>query len=249
MLDKEKNTLLAYGYVIFILLGFFGIAYVSKLVPASIIIGLTVVVLYLYVIPTLIKRYYQMHGVGDSIGFSRFIPIYNEITVLSTGVAVMYVIFTVLTVLGIVSVFLQPAIVAKVFGDAIALQWANGAIVASIFFIIGLSIVKGIGFSAIAREIDRNIKKISNVDSDHFGDRFLIITIYILLFIPILRSISLGFLLDRINKIVLFDKITEEQIDALASGMENDEYEDDSEDYEEDYDEYDDEEEDDDYYD
>ena len=45
-----------------------------------------------------------------------------------------------------------------------------------IFLILILSILKGIVFCSLAREIDRNIKKISFVDSDHFVVLLIIIT-------------------------------------------------------------------------
>lgn len=239
MLEKERATLVAFGYLFSMILAFFGIVVIGDYVPSALIISIVILILYIYIIPTFIKRYYQMHGVGDSIGISRFIPLYNEITILPFGVAIAYVITTILMVLGTVAIFLKPEIVSSVFGDAIAFQWANGAIVATLFFIIAWSIVKGIGYVSLGVEISRNLKIITDTRKTTLGDKFLNTVQYVLLFIPVLRAISLMLMLDKINKIVIYSKMTEEDIMYLADGVYEDCEKDDeitvSQDYEDDY--------------
>lgn len=219
MLEKERTTLVAFGYLFSMILAFFGVVVIGDYVPSALIISIVILILYLYIIPTFIKRYYQMHGVGDAIGISRFIPIYNEITILPFGVAIAYVITTILMILGLVSIFLKPEIVASVFGDAIAFQWANAAIVATMFFIITWSIVKGIGYVSLGVEISRNLKIITDTRKTTLGDNFLSVVQYVLLYIPVLRAIGLMLMLDKINKIVIYSKMTEEDIMHLADGV------------------------------
>ncbi len=216
MLEKEKNILLGFAYVIFIAIGFVVFVIGSKVIPTVVLIGAVFLLLYLYVLPAIAKRYYSMHGVGDEIGFSRFIPFYNEVMVFSTPVAIAYLITFTLLILSVVSVFLKPSIIASVFGDVIALQWANGAIVISLLLLVLFSIIRGIGYSAIVREINSNIRKISGVSEDKGLDNLVTVIQYVLLFIPIFRAFSLAFQLDRINKIVVFLKMTEEEIYSLA---------------------------------
>ena len=216
MLEKEKNILLGFAYAAFIAIGFTIFVVGSKVIPTVALVGVVVLLLYFYVTPSLAKKYYSMHGVGDELGFSRFIPFYNEVMVFSTPVAIAYLITLTLLILSVVSVFLKPSIIASVFGDVIALQWANGAIVISLFLIVLFSIIRGIGYSAIVREVNSNIKKISGVSDDKGLDNLVIVVQYVLLFIPVFRAFSLAFQLDRINKIVVFLKMTEEEIYSVA---------------------------------
>lgn len=232
-MEKEKGILMGFGYVFFIGVGFYLISKGAKFVPATVVIGVLLALLYLYILPTFSKKYYIYMDAADGVNFTRFLPIYNQVMLFTPTIAKVYLISTVGIIISIGCTFINPKQIAFMPPNII-MGWANGWIVISMLLLIVYSIVQGLGFTEVNKEINRGIKSISGIDHDRGIDKIFVAIQYFLLFIPIFRALSILFQIDRLNKLVLFNKVTTNELDYLAQGgyTSDGKYEDEEDEYE-----------------
>ena len=222
MLEREKTILISFGSV-FIAIAFAALVYfTTSNLSSYVIIGAFLLILYIYALPTFIKRYYKYHGVGDKIGISRFIPIYSELTIYSHPTAIAYLITLLVVILSGISMFIKPEIIAGVLGEKIAMEWSNYAIVIFMFAVVVWSIVKGIGFSALVREINSDLNYMYIADGEkRYGLDGIVVTIqYVVLFLPVFRAMGILLQLERLNKLVVINNITTDKVTALNADTE-----------------------------
>lgn len=209
MSKKDKESLL----IVCFLLGYVAIALVlyftSQAINPYILAGMITLVQVFILHSAICKYYYE--AMGASIGYSRFIPIYNEIAVMPPAIAtttlVLWVIACLLFLLSLVRVDVYSSLFGMHFGMNITFHLIQG--LAGIYLV--LLIVRGIGWCKVT-------SKVQDLTCECYGIRrkFKVTTAlsYFAYFIPIGRAISMVFLynnLHRLCKLNNFDATKQEE--------------------------------------
>lgn len=248
-MNKEKGILFGFLYILAIVVAARLIIIGTNVIPGMVIIGLSLLVLYLYAIPEFYKKYYTLADASEYCNFTRFIPVYNQIMLFTPLIAKLFLTSVILTIVSWGLVFVQPANL-KFLPSSIAMNWANGWIVIGILLILTTAIIQGLGYVELVREIERDIKDISGISRDRAADAIFVFVQYLLLFIPVFRVISIILQIGSLNKLVVFSGVTNAKLDQLLQGnLETDDYEYDDYGDDEDYEDYEDYDDDDDDYD
>lgn len=248
-MNREKGILFGFLYCLAVVLGSFLIVEGTKLIPSTILIGGAILILYLYAIPEFYKKYYILADAEQYCNFTRFIPIYNQVMLFTPLIAKLYLGTILAVMFSWAMVFIKPTALTFLPSN-ILMGWANGWIVIGLLLIVVNSIVQGLGYVELVKEIERGIKDVSGITKDHAMDTIFIFVQYLLLFIPVFRAISIVLQIGSLNKLVVFSGVTNSKLDKLMQGKlqedkykyddDDDEYEDDDEDeYDEEFEETD----------
>lgn len=141
---KEKGDMLALIAIIVGAVIFVSVSRASKILNPLALGILSLIIQYLVVVPCVVKRYYKVNAV--EVGFSRFIPIYNETMLFTPPLAIASIISWVFVLLGIASIFISPALLTRVFSEAVAFSWGDNAMRVTLALFIVNMIIRGIGY-------------------------------------------------------------------------------------------------------
>lgn len=219
MLNEEKNVLVSWAFILVCVLvsvlTYFGSQHINAMYPA---IGL-IVFLYAWLFPAFVKKYYIIHGAEEDVDLTRFIPFWNELCIFTPVLSIPYGITFVGTLLSGVAVFINPQILAKVISSpSIIYNWADRAIILCMLFAVAFSIVRGIGFCGVFRNINIADNKLADTKGDGGLYGVFNVILYVLLFIPIFRTFSILYEYNRLFKIAKFTNMTLADIDKLSEG-------------------------------
>jgi hypothetical protein len=198
--DKDKILILVVAIVIVILsVAFY---YGTMMIPAGIIVGITLFAQCLLVVPVVYKKYYAINEVDA--GFSRFIPLWNEIQMLHPPFAVLTIIGVALTIAAALISRIPLTIIGRVLSVKTMIGWGYNWVVIAILLLVVTNFVLGAGLVGVMRSVNRIIM-------DEFNERFRVTeaAYYFLAFVPLLRIcffITLNQKLDSLIKSGILDR-------------------------------------------
>ena len=196
MSKKDKESLMLVGF----LLGYVAIALILYFTVQSInpyiLAGMIVLVQVFFLHPMICKYYYQ--AMGASIGYSRFVPIYNELAVMPPAIAtttlVLWIIAGMLFLLSLVSIDVYSAMFGMHVGMNLTFRLMQGLVVVYLILLT----VRGIGWCKVT-------SKVQDLLCEFYGTRrkFKVTTAlsYVAYFLPIGRAISMVFLYNNLHKL------------------------------------------------
>lgn len=196
MSKKDKESLLVVGfllgYVAIALVLYFTVSAINPYILAAMVTAVQIFFLH----PMICKYYYEV--MGASIGYSRFIPVYNEIAVMPPVIAVitlvMWIIAGILFLLSLVNVDVYTSIFGAHFGMNITFHLFQGLIGVYVLLLI----VRGIGWCKIT-------SKVQDLLCECYGTKrkFKVTTAfsYFAYFFPVGRAISMVFLYNNLYRL------------------------------------------------
>lgn len=195
--DKDKLLILLV-IVLYIAMTVFFIRGTKK-IPWYLIIVSLVAIEYLIAQPRLCKLYYQANN--QQIGFTRFIPFWNEVAIFEQVDAILTLVSYLILALVLILFFLPADTVVSLLGEHIALNYGTYVIRAIFICLIINTIIVGIGFLHVTRNI-----KIMHKTLTHGYSNFStgIITV-VFGFLPIIRTLAVMNLMNALTKLVLFN--------------------------------------------
>lgn len=195
--DKDKLLILLV-IVLYIAMTVFFIRGTKK-IPWYLIIVSLVAIEYLIAQPRLCKLYYQANN--QRIGFTRFIPFWNEVAIFEQVDAILTLVSYLILALILILFFLPADTVVSLLGEHIALNYGTYVIRAIFICLVINTIIVGIGFLHVTRNI-----KIMHKTLTHGYSNFStgIITV-VFGFLPIIRALAVMNLMNALTKLVLFN--------------------------------------------
>lgn len=195
--DKDKLLILLV-IVLYIAMTVFFIRGTKK-IPWYLIIVSLVAIEYLIAQPRLCKLYYQANN--QQIGFTRFIPFWNEVAIFEQVDATLTLVSYLILALVLILFFLPADTVMSLLGEHIALNYGTYVIRAIFICLVINTIIVGIGFLHVTRNI-----KIMHKTLTHGYSNFStgIITV-VFGFLPIIRTLAVMNLMNALTKLVLFN--------------------------------------------
>ena len=195
--DKDKLVILLV-IVLYIAMTVFFIRGTKK-IPWYLIILSLVAIEYLVAQPRLCKLYYQANN--QQIGFTRFIPFWNEVAIFEQVDAILALVSYLVLALVFILFFLPTDTVVSLMGEHIALNYGTYVIRAIFICLVINTIIVGIGFLHVTRNI-----KIMHKTLTHGYSNFStgIITV-VFGFLPIIRTLAVMNLMNALTKLVLFN--------------------------------------------
>lgn len=195
--DKDKLLILLV-IVLYIAMTVFFIRGTKK-IPWYLIIVSLVAIEYLIAQPRLCKLYYQANN--QQIGFTRFIPFWNEVAIFEQVDAILTLVSYLILALILILFFLPADTVVSLLGEHIALNYGTYVIRAIFICLVINTIIVGIGFLHVTRNI-----KIMHKTLTHGYSNFStgIITV-VFGFLPIIRTLAVMNLMNALTKLVLFN--------------------------------------------
>ena len=195
--DKDKLLILLV-IVLYIAMTVFFIRGTKK-IPWYLIIVSLVAIEYLIAQPRLCKLYYQANN--QQIGFTRFIPFWNEVAIFEQVDAILTLVSYLILALVLILFFLPADTVVSLLGEHIALKYGTYVIRAIFICLVINTIIVGIGFLHVTRNI-----KIMHKTLTHGYSNFStgIITV-VFGFLPIIRTLAVMNLMNALTKLVLFN--------------------------------------------
>ena len=195
--DKDKLLILLV-IVLYIAMTVFFIRGTKK-IPWYLIIVTLVAIEYLIAQPRLCKLYYQANN--QRIGFTRFIPFWNEVAIFEQVDAILTLVSYLILALILILFFLPADTVVSLLGEHIALNYGTYVIRAIFICLVINTIIVGIGFLHVTRNI-----KIMHKTLTHGYSNFStgIITV-VFGFLPIIRTLAVMNLMNALTKLVLFN--------------------------------------------
>lgn len=195
--DKDKLLILLV-IVLYIAMTVFFIRGTKK-IPWYLIIVSLVAIEYLIAQPRLCKLYYQANN--QQIGFTRFIPFWNEVAIFEQVDAILTLVSYLILALVLILFFLPADTVMSLLGEHIALNYGTYVIRAIFICLVINTIIVGIGFLHVTRNI-----KIMHKTLTHGYSNFStgIITV-VFGFLPIIRTLAVMNLMNALTKLVLFN--------------------------------------------
>ncbi len=195
--DKDKLLILLV-IVLYITMTVFFIRGTKK-IPWYLIIVSLVAIEYLIAQPRLCKLYYQANN--QQIGFTRFIPFWNEVAIFEQVDAILALVSYLILALVLILFFLPADTVVSLLGEHIALNYGTYVIRAIFICLVINTIIVGIGFLHVTRNI-----KIMHKTLTHGYSNFStgIITV-VFGFLPIIRTLAVMNLMNALTKLVLFN--------------------------------------------
>ena len=171
----------------------------TKKIPWYLIIVSLVAIEYLIAQPRLCKLYYQANN--QQIGFTRFIPFWNEVAIFEQVDAILALVSYLILALVLILFFLPADTVVSLLGEHIALNYVTYVIRAIFICLVINTIIVGIGFLHVTRNI-----KIMHKTLTHGYSNFStgIITV-VFGFLPIIRTLAVMNLMNALTKLVLFN--------------------------------------------
>lgn len=191
MNENDKNKFIILGFLLGAIGLFAFFVFSTKLIPIWIFCSLIVGVQTFFITPAICKLYYSVND--SEIGISRFIPFYQNICIfgqVSATIALIILVLMLLAGLG----FLPLGFFQTLFGEYVALNMSTYALRVELLLLVAYNIVVGIGFFGVFRDV--NLIHLRFMDTNKHS-KFEVVY-YILLFIPIIRGVSLSSLYNRL---------------------------------------------------
>lgn len=196
--DKDKIMILVF-LVAFILISVCMIKG-TKIIPFRYLLLAVLLIQYIYVVPTICKNYYTVKGATAK--WDRFIPFWNEVTIFSPKLAILTLISYLLIIIGLLCLFIPTETINNIFGEAFMYNYGDWIIRYLALTLIASDIVTAIGYYKVMRDV-------SFMHQQLIGKAKVMkleVLYYVLLFIPMIRLVSLSFILDRLNKLNRLNK-------------------------------------------
>lgn len=198
-MDKnDKNYLLSGLYMLGLGLLAMLFTVMSKSLNIWILAGIAMVAQQLYIIPQFVKKYMALYD-ADA-GIMAYVPILGEAYILDDFYKYGYIGSSVVWILAIIGVFVDPALVGKLLPYNVAVNFNNMAIYLLVLTTVVLCIIRGIGYCKVIADIGNELNKFSN------GKRNMLDTInivsYVSCFIPGMRAIGIAYKLGDLSRMV-----------------------------------------------
>lgn len=203
---KDFTNLIILGYFLFCLSLVIVVRYGAKFLHPLVAVGVMLAVQQLYVLPRLYRMFYTLKG-SDGYGrnLTRFIPVWNEVDLLDNKWGYIYLVCSILLVISVGCVFVDPSMVAKFLPQSVALEINNTAIYASILIGIVLCVARGWGYCGLMNEINQdNAEFVGYVPG---GDKWSFVDWlpYVTYFVPVLRCIGLLYQVEKLIKMTVLN--------------------------------------------
>lgn len=187
----------------------------TKRIPWYLIILSLVAIEYLIAQPRLCKLYYQANN--QRIGFTRFIPFWNEVAIFEQVDAILALVSYLILALVFILFFLPADTVVSLLGEHIALNYGTYVIRAIFICLIVNSIIVGIGFL----HVTRNIKIMHKTLTHGYANFSTGIITVVFGFLPIIRTLAVMNLMNALTKLVLFNNYhsDDNEVDQLEEEL------------------------------
>lgn len=211
--DKDKLVILLV-IVLYIAMTVFFIRGTKK-IPWYLIILSLVAIEYLIAQPRLCKLYYQANN--QKIGFTRFIPFWNEVAIFEQVDAILALVSYLVLALVFILFFLPADTVVSLMGEHIALNYGTYVIRAIFICLLINSIIVGIGFL----HVTRNIKIMHKTLTHGYANFSTGIITVVFGFLPIIRTLAVMNLMNALTKLVLFNNYhnDDNEVDQLEEEL------------------------------
>lgn len=211
--DKDKLVILLV-IVLYIAMTVFFIRGTKK-IPWYLIILSLVAIEYLIAQPRLCKLYYQANN--QHIGFTRFIPFWNEVAIFEQVDAILALVSYLILALVFILFFLPADTVVSLMGEHIALNYGTYVIRAIFICLIINSIIVGIGFL----HVTRNVKIMHKTLTHGYANFSTGIITVVFGFLPIIRTLAVMNLMNALTKLVLFNNYhsDDNEVDQLEEEL------------------------------
>jgi len=211
--DKDKLVILLV-IVLYIAMTVFFIRGTKK-IPWYLIIISLVAIEYLIAQPRLCKLYYQANN--QQIGFTRFIPFWNEVAIFEQVDAILALVSYLVLALVFILFFLPADTVVSLMGEHIALNYGTYVIRAIFICLLINSIIVGIGFL----HVTRNIKIMHKTLTHGYANFSTGIITVVFGFLPIIRTLAVMNLMNALTKLVLFNNYhnDDNEVDQLEEEL------------------------------
>lgn len=211
--DKDKLVILLV-IVLYIAMTVFFIRGTKK-IPWYLIIISLVAIEYLIAQPRLCKLYYQANN--QQIGFTRFIPFWNEVAIFEQVDAILALVSYLILALVFILFFLPADTVVSLMGEHIALNYGTYVIRAIFICLLINSIIVGIGFL----HVTRNIKIMHKTLTHGYANFSTGIITVVFGFLPIIRTLAVMNLVNALTKLVLFNNYhnDDNEVDQLEEEL------------------------------
>lgn len=211
--DKDKLVILLV-IVLYIAMTVFFIRGTKK-IPWYLIILSLVAIEYLVAQPRLCKLYYQANN--QRIGFTRFIPFWNEVAIFEQVDAILALVSYLALALVFILFFLPADTVVSLMGEHIALNYGTYVIRAIFICLLINSIIVGIGFL----HVTRNIKIMHKTLTHGYANFSTGIITVVFGFLPIIRTLAVMNLMNALTKLVLFNNYhsDDNEVDQLEEEL------------------------------
>ena len=211
--DKDKLVILLV-IVLYIAMTVFFIRGTKK-IPWYLIILSLVAIEYLVAQPRLCKLYYQANN--QQIGFTRFIPFWNEVAIFEQVDAILALVSYLVLALVFILFFLPADTVVSLMGEHIALNYGTYVIRAIFICLLINSIIVGIGFL----HVTRNIKIMHKTLTQGYANFSTGIITVVFGFLPIIRTLAVMNLMNALTKLVLFNNYhsDDNEVDQLEEEL------------------------------
>lgn len=197
MNKKDKEQLLIVVFILAYILIALAFIFGTKIIPVQWISAAILLVQTFYIIPEVVRLYYNANG--SKIGISRFIPFYQEICIFTPKIAVITLVTLIGGGISLLGIFVPYEVRASILGEHFALNSGYYCIrVAAVFFVL-YDIFVGVGFSGVYRNIKNMLADLSK--SYLKASKFEMLC-YVLLFLPVIRCAGLTFFFDKLNRLV-----------------------------------------------
>lgn len=211
--DKDKLVILLV-IVLYIAMTVFFIRGTKK-IPWYLIILSLVAIEYLVAQPRLCKLYYQANN--QQIGFTRLIPFWNEVAIFEQVDAILALVSYLVLALVFILFFLPADTVVSLMGEHIALNYGTYVIRAIFICLLINSIIVGIGFL----HVTRNIKIMHKTLTHGYANFSTGIITVVFGFLPIIRTLAVMNLMNALTKLVLFNNYhsDDNEVDQLEEEL------------------------------
>lgn len=211
--DKDKLLILL-AIVLYVAMTVFFVRG-TKRIPWYLIILSLVAIEYLIAQPRLCKLYYQANN--QQIGFTRFIPFWNEVAIFEQVDAILALVSYLILALVFILFFLPADTVVSLLGEHIALNYGTYVIRAIFICLIVNSIIVGIGFF----HVTRNIKIMHKTLTHGYANFSTGIITVVFGFLPIIRTLAVMNLMNALTKLVLFNNYhsDDNEVDQLEEEL------------------------------
>ena len=211
--DKDKLVILLV-IVLYIAMTVFFIRGTKK-IPWYLIILSLVAIEYLVAQPRLCKLYYQANN--QRIGFTKFIPFWNEVAIFEQVDAILALVSYLVLALVFILFFLPADTVVSLMGEHIALNYGTYVIRAIFICLLINSIIVGIGFL----HVTRNIKIMHKTLTHGYANFSTGIITVVFGFLPIIRTLAVMNLMNALTKLVLFNNYhsDDNEVDQLEEEL------------------------------
>lgn len=216
--DKDKRSLLITGYCVSLIVFVVIITKISDNVNALYILGAFMIIQQVYRIPKLVEYYYEMKG--SYVGYERYIPVYNETLLMGKFHSIAYVIGSILIGLSVLAIYLLPKISQDLTFEGLSTvtNITDKLIYLCLFLLLVISFLRGLGYVELIKDIYYVNAEIMDRDEAKLG--LFGKLAYIIVFVPVLRLLSILYLDDLLMIIVKFIGYTEDEYEDDDSYVE-----------------------------